>query len=165
MHYAQVLNNMGHVCRNLANWYGEPDNLHKAIAAYSRALQFWTLEAAPTLHAATQISLGYASLDLADMENAAPHLQRAADAFQQALKVYTPRIHATEYYKTKVTLGVVYKKLGNLPEAAACWREAEQYFRAMNQIDMAERMNRWINGESDPSKGPNNSRWIHRSRF
>jgi tetratricopeptide (TPR) repeat protein len=165
MHYAQVLNNMGHVCRNLANWYGEPDNLHKAIAAYGRALQFWTLEEAPSLHAATQISLGYASLDLADMEDAPTHLQRAADAFQQALKVYTPRVHASEYYKTKVTLGVVLKKLGNLSEAVSCWREAEHYFRSMGQIDMAERMNRWINGESDPAKGPNNSKWIRRSKY
>ncbi|MCC6188174.1 MAG: hypothetical protein IT318_04035, partial [Anaerolineales bacterium] len=160
MHHARLFTNLGHTHRNLAEIYGEPDKLRTAIAAYTRALSIWTAARAPMLHAQLQSSMGFACLDLSAMEDEQSNLRKAEDAFKQAIAVYSPRLNQSDRIRLTVLLGIVYRRLGQIRESIACWREAENYFRQINQTDMADRMARYISGESDPPVPPNPAKWV-----
>lgn len=165
MQYARMMHNMAHTHRGLAQLYREPDQLRKAVKAYNSALKIWTPGTAPVYYALTHNRLGHTHLELADMEDAITNLTHAVEAFQQSLKFISSRTNAPEYIKTQVVLGIAYRKLGDQQAAVACWQEAERYFRRMQMNDMADRLNRWITGQSDPGASRNPGNWMWQTRI
>jgi tetratricopeptide (TPR) repeat protein len=144
LNYAGTQNNLGNAYRNLAALEDRAANLRRAVECFQNALVHYTPEAAPLAYAMTQNNLGAAYSDLAAVEDRAANLRRAVECFQNALVHYTPEAAPLNYAMTQRNLGIAHKDLGEIDPAIACWREAERYYRLMEDIENADLMRQWI---------------------
>jgi tetratricopeptide (TPR) repeat protein len=81
---AALQNALGNAYRDLAGVEARADNLHRAIAAYTEALRFYTPDAAPLDYAMTQNGLGIALEDSGDLA-AAVRCWREAEHYYRAM--------------------------------------------------------------------------------
>ncbi|HVO44026.1 MAG TPA: hypothetical protein VMT34_15465, partial [Aggregatilineales bacterium] len=112
--------------------------------AHAEALRFRTPETAPLAYAMTQNNLDNAYRNLAGVEDQAENLRQAIVAHAEALRFRTPETAPLAYAMTQADLGLAHDDSGDLRAAVACWREAEPYYRAMDNVEDADLMLKWI---------------------
>lgn len=108
----------------------EVTNARRAVAAYRRALEIYSPEAAPLDYAMVQNNLGNAYTRLAAGDDAVVHLHRAIECYTEAARYWTAEIAPLSYAMVQNNMGNAYTALtaGNrqahLRRAIACYRKA-----------------------------------------
>lgn len=113
--YAVTQDNLGNAYRALAEAdahdHDRVENCKKAIQAYLRALEIFTIKRFPVDYAATQNNLGKASRTLAEKENPIENCKKAIQAYHEALHVYIFGHLSVDYAETQDNLGQAYQTL------------------------------------------------------
>ncbi len=113
-HYAAVENNLGTAYWNLAQHDQPVAFLESAIAAYTKALSYYSSEREPLNYAGVQNNLGTAWWNLAQHEPSEGFLLEAVDAYREALRYRTQELVPAACAATQNNLGTVYWHLANL---------------------------------------------------
>jgi len=131
--WAQTQNNLGAAYGNRIR--GEKaENVEKAIAAYTAALEVYTPEAFPVQWAMTQNNLGNAYSDRIRGEKA-ENVEKAIEAYTAALEVYTPEAFPVQWATTQNNLGAAYRnrirgeKAENVEKAIAAYTAALEVYK------------------------------------
>jgi tetratricopeptide (TPR) repeat protein len=152
--WARTQNNLGIAWATLPTG-DRGENLRKAIAAYTAALEVFTRAAHPADWAATQNNLGAAWADLPTGDRG-ENLGKAIAAYTAALEVRTRAAHPADWAMTQNNLGVAWADLPtgdrgeNLRKAIAAYTAAlEVYTRAAHPVEWATTQNNlgnaWLN--------------------
>jgi len=110
-------------------------NLQRSIECYTKALGFFTAEAAPRDYAAVQNNLGNAYARLPTGDRAA-NLERAIACYTQTLRFYTAEAAPLDYAAVQESLGTAYRRLpvgdraANFERAIDCYTEALRFHTA-----------------------------------
>lgn len=104
-----------------------------AIAAYDKALYFWTVERFPMQYGMTQNYLGNAYGTLSDVEDKRKNCRLAIGAYEEALKVWTIKRFQIYYAGAKNNLGNAYRILAEVEEKGEnCRRAIGAYEEALH---------------------------------
>ena len=107
-------------------------NLQRSIEYYTKALGFFTAEAAPRDYAAVQNNLGNAYARLPTGDRAA-NLERAIACYTQTLRFYTAEAAPLDYAAVQESLGTAYRRLpvgdraANFERAIDCYTQALRF--------------------------------------
>ncbi len=140
--WGRTQNNLGNAWANMPTGY-RAENLTKAIAAFTAALEVFTRQSHPVEWAMTQKNLGVAWAQMPTGDKAG-NLGEAIAANTAALEVYTRQAHPLEWAGTQNNLGNAWRemptgdKAGNLGKAIAANTAALEVFtRQAHPVDWA----------------------------
>lgn len=125
------------------------DNLHAAIKAYQRTLNYHSPHIEPQVYAIAQHNLGTAYADLARIENRLENLWQAVQAYKEALEYRTPDTAPLSYAATQNNLALAYREMAGIQNRkdnlqlalTACQEALRHYTPAEHSLDYAAAQN------------------------
>lgn len=134
-----LLNQLGNTFHQLAQHDAQLDNLHRACAHLTTALQQCSQRQFPDMYAVLNVNLGNIYVELSELENTYGNLQKALDAYQETLLNTNPNKPDATYATMQNNVGNVCRRLAqfedhaqNLQRALTAYKEAAKVFTRQN---------------------------------